>query len=102
MRCSRCGREFPAEGAERPVASISGGIQGDECIESWFFCEGCGRYTVEVYWDIFLGDSTCSVRGPVTKEEGDARIGLIRQCPEPWDKKCRCPAHLEYFDGSLD
>jgi hypothetical protein len=102
MRCSQCGREFLKESGGESLASISGGIQGDECIESWFFCKECGLYTVEVYWDVFLGDSVCSARGPVTKEEADARIALIRQCDRPWDKKCRCPAHVEYFGGSLD
>lgn len=102
MQCPQCGLEFRTEGGGGAQASISGGIQGDECIESWFYCGQCRQYFVEVYWDVFLGDPECSVRGPVSKEEGDARIALIRQCPRPWDKKCRCPAHVEYFDGSLD
>ena len=102
MRRSGCGRECRAEAGQGPAASISGGIQGDECIESWFYCDACRQYSVEVYWDVFLGDPECSVRGPVPKEEGDARVALIRRCDRPWDKKCRCPAHMEYFNGSLD
>jgi hypothetical protein len=27
---------------------------------------------------------------------------LIKQCPEPWNKKCRCEAHRAYFGGWLD
>lgn len=75
---------------------------GDECVETYYFCQSCGVYTVEVYWDMFSGEETASVSGPVSKEEGDAKVKLIRQCSRPWDKKCRCPAHLTYFEGSLD
>jgi hypothetical protein len=84
------------------VASIAGGIMGDEYVESYYFCGPCQIYTVEIYHDRFLGEGEVSVRGPVPKAEGDEKIELIRQCSEPWDKKCRCKAHLSYFDGALD
>ena len=84
------------------ITSISGSIQGDECIESYYYCHHCEVYTVEVYWDMFSGDERVSVGGPVSKAEGDAKVELIRQCSRPWDKKCRCRAHLEYFGESLD
>lgn len=84
------------------MASISGSIMGDEYIESYFLCAECGVYTVEVYHDRFCGDDSVSVHGPVSKSQGDAKVALIRQCPEPWDKHCRCPAHQAYFGGSLD
>jgi hypothetical protein len=29
-------------------------------------------------------------------------VELIKQCSEPWNKKCRCKAHQSYFQGSLD
>jgi len=38
----------------------------------------------------------------VPKPEGDAMVELIRQCSQPWNKKCRCKAHLAYFQGWLD
>lgn len=84
------------------MASISGGIMGDEYIESYFLCSRCEVYTVEIYHDRFLGEDTVFVRGPVSKAEGDAKVELIRQCSEPWNKKCRCRAHQAYFEGSLD
>lgn len=102
MNCVQCKREFLKEGESRMVASISGSIQGDECIECYFFCKDCGVYTVEVYWDMFSGDEKASVHGPVSKAEGDAQVKLIQQCLRPWDKKCRCKAHREYFGDSLD
>lgn len=74
---------------------------GDEYTESYFFCEGCGEYSLEVYHDQFLGEDSVFVR-PVAKAEGDAKVELIGRCPEPWNKKCRCPAHISYFQGQLD
>jgi hypothetical protein len=75
---------------------------GDECTESYFLCERCGVYTVERYHEPFLGDEEVKCDGPVSREKGDAAVSLIKQCSEPWDKKCRCQAHIKYFDGALD
>ena len=102
IRCSQCGRIFDREAGDRSVASISGGIMGDEYTESYYFCAQCQVYTVEVYHDRFLGEEEISIRGPVPKTEGDALVELIKQCEEPWNKKCRCKAHLSYFHGQLD
>ena len=102
MKCSQCGREFNRENNEGYMASISGSIMGDEYIETSYYCDRCGQYTVEVYHDRFLGEEDISVRGPLSKAEGDAQVELIKKCPEPWDKKCRCEAHKEYFGRWLD
>ena len=102
IKCSQCQREFDRKGEDAFIASISGSIMGDEYIESYFFCSFCGVYTVEVYHDRFLGEDEISIRGPVSKPEGDAKVRLIHQCPEPWNKKCRCEAHRSYFEGWLD
>jgi hypothetical protein len=103
INCSQCGGELGQQGMPGPVASISGSIMGDECIESYYFCEQCGVYTVEIYWDMFSGEESASTNGPIPKERGDAAVELIRQCPRSWDKKCRCSAHVAYFkDSTLD
>jgi hypothetical protein len=102
IRCSQCGRVFDRQGEDRSVASISGGIMGDECTESYFYCNQCGIYTVEVYHGRFLREDDVSARGPVSKPEGDERVKLIRERCRPWDKKCRCKAHQSYFGGWLD
>jgi len=102
MKCLHCGRDFAEDGAERPVASISGSIMGDEYMESYFLCSHCQVYSVEVYHDRFLGEEEIFLRGPLSKAEGDAKVALIQECAEPWDKKCRCSAHQKYFDGALD
>jgi hypothetical protein len=100
--CSRCGKPLDGKGAGGPVASISGGIMGDEYTDSYFYCRDCGVYTVEVIYDAFLGEGTSALRGPLSRTQGDEDVRLIRACPEPWDKKCRCPAHRAYFGDSLD
>jgi hypothetical protein len=102
VRCAQCRREFDELGAKDRVACISGSIMGDEYIESYFLCAECGVYAVEIYHDRFSGEEDVSVYGPVPKSAGDAKVELIRQCSEPWNKKCRCPAHQTYFGGLLD
>jgi hypothetical protein len=102
IKCSGCGREFDRQEKEGPVASISGNIMGDEYIETYFFCDQCGVYTVEIYHDRFLGEDEASIRGPVSKAEGDAKVELIKRCSKPWNKKCRCEAHRSYFGQWLD
>jgi hypothetical protein len=99
MQCKQCNRPFEKD--ER-VASISGSIMGDEVTDSYFFCPVCGVYTVAQWWDDFTGVETMSLAGPLQKQDGDERIALIRKCPEPWDKKCRCDAHRNYFNNTLD
>ena len=75
---------------------------GDEVTESYFLCEHCGVYTVEVIHEPFLGKESISYRGPVARTKGEAAVDLMRRCPDPWDKKCRCEAHTSYFEGWLD
>jgi hypothetical protein len=100
--CTSCGKAFGDEGPNRNVASISGSFMGDEYTEYYHYCEQCGVYTVEIYHDRFLGESSVILKGPVPKSEGDEKVRLIGECLEPWDKKCRCKAHMKYFDGCLD
>ncbi|MFO8010563.1 MAG: hypothetical protein R6U89_07100 [Dehalococcoidia bacterium] len=100
--CYHCGRELGEEGKSIPTASISGSIMGDEYTESYFFCEGCQEYTVQIWRDRFCGEDSVSIRGHVPKEEGDRQIEIIRRCAKPWSKRCRCEAHVEYFGNWLD
>ena len=102
INCLQCGKSLYMEGGPGSVASISGGIMGDEYTDSYFFCVDCNVYTVEVYCDRFLGEGESSLKGPISKEEGDKCVRLISECSEPWDKKCRCAAHLAYFHNTLD
>ena len=99
MRCLRCQRLL---GESERVASMSGSINGDEHTDVYFLCPHCGVYTVGRWWDDFTGVESESVDGPLAREEGDARVALIRGCATPWDKKCRCPAHRAYFGDGLD
>ncbi len=102
IQCAKCGKNLTRGDGGGRIVSISGGIMGDEVIDSYYFCEGCGVYTIEVYHDRFLGEEEVSTQGPLSKEDGDEKIRLIGKCPEPWNKKCRCTAHRTYFGGWLD
>jgi hypothetical protein len=81
---------------------MSGSIMGDELTDVYLLCPLCAVYTVAKWWDNFTGEETLSLSGPLTKAEGDERIQLIQKCSEPWDKKCRCDAHRQYFNDTLD
>ena len=99
MNCIQCKREFLKE--ER-IASISGSIMGDECTDSYFLCPVCHAYTRASWHDNFTGIETMDLYGPIPEQEGNKRVALINKCSRPWDKKCRCAAHCEYFNNALD
>ena len=100
MKCVKCKRPFIKD--ER-IISISGSIMGDEHTDTFYLCPVCQVYTVESCWDNFTGgDETVSARGPFDKAQGDERVGQIKKCERPWDKKCRCEAHRGYFNDTLD
>jgi hypothetical protein len=102
IHCSKCGKALDGQDEGGRAASISGSIMGDECTDSYYFCNRCEVYTVEVYHDCFLGEDEVSIRGPLSRQEGEAMLELIRGCAEPWNKKCRCKVHQTYFQGWLD
>jgi hypothetical protein len=102
MRCMRCQKEIGGDGGRGSVAAISGSINGDESSDVYYRCGSCGAYTVLLVHEPFLGEEQESTRGPLTAVEGEAAVALISRCDTPWDKKCRCPAHKEYFGDVLD
>ena len=99
VQCIVCGRPFSDEDF---AASISGSIMGDEHTDTYYLCPACQVYTVVNYWDNFTGTESSELSGPVARDQGDQLVALIRQCAEPWDKKCRCEAHKAYFNDTLD
>jgi hypothetical protein len=102
IKCLKCGKILESDGGNKREAVISGSIMGDEYVESYFFCDDCQVYTVEIYRDKFSGPEQISMNGPLSKKEGDKKISIIKRCKNPWDKKCRCKAHRKYFGGMLD
>ncbi len=102
IHCSQCGRPLVDPGKGALAASISGSIMGDEYTESLLFCQSCQAYTVEIRRERFCGEESVAAGGPLSKAEGDAKVELIKRCPEPWDKRCRCEAHRGYFGPFLD
>jgi hypothetical protein len=101
IKCSKCGGELGGEN-KGAVASISGSIMGDEYTDTYFFCEKCGVYSMVKERDRFCGEEVLTTAGPLSKEEGDQKVALIRRCKELWNKRCRCEAHISYFGPWLD
>lgn len=99
MNCINCRREFSDNDR---LASISGSISGDECTDVYYLCPACRVFTVANWWDNFTGIETMNISGPLEEHIGMERVKLIQQCSRPWDKKCRCPAHIAYFNDTLD
>jgi hypothetical protein len=102
IKCLQCGREFALGLDGDCVASISGSVMGDEVTHSYYPCDRCGTYTIETYYEPFFGDGESNQEGPIPREAGDAAVAVIKACPQPWDKQCRCEAHLAHFKGALD
>ena len=99
MICSNCGKGLAPEAS---AAAITGSVSGDEVCDVFYLCPACGVYTIVSWRDNFTGEETSHTRGPVPRAEGDERVALIRMCPTPWEKTCRCGAHTRYFCGTLD
>jgi hypothetical protein len=53
VTCAKCHVSTDDSKDFHRVVSISGGIMGDEYIESLYYCSKCDCYTVEVYRDRF-------------------------------------------------
>ena len=101
VACSKCG-EALGDKDGRPLACISGSVMGDEYTDAYYFCDACDVYTVVGYRDRFGGEETSGTRTPVSKEEGDKKLALIRECSDPSEKRCRCASHRAYFGSWLD
>ncbi|MBN1545041.1 MAG: hypothetical protein JW902_00110 [Syntrophaceae bacterium] len=99
VQCIVCSRTFTDANF---AASISGSIMGDEHTDTYYLCPVCHVYTVVNYWDNFTGVESSQLSGPISLERGNELVALIRQCTEPWNKKCRCTAHRTYFNNTLD
>jgi hypothetical protein len=101
IQCLKCKNDLDQPKKNALAASITGSVMGDEYTESYYYCEDCKVYTVKIGHDQ-MSDDDASFRGPLTKSEGDEDVKLIKHCPTPWDKKCRCDTHTFYFGEWLD
>jgi hypothetical protein len=48
---------------------------------------------METYRDRFDGSEEATVGDPIVPEEGETIVRLLKQCPNPNDKHCRCEVH---------
>jgi DNA-directed RNA polymerase subunit RPC12/RpoP len=95
VHCANCKREFPT-GARRK-AGISITNIGDEYIYSYWQCEECNFYTVELYRDVHLGVPEISILPAMTKEDGDLAVLRIKTCPDPHNVDCECEYHQRAY-----
>jgi hypothetical protein len=100
--CKKCSTTPEKSRGFHRVASISGGIMGNEHTDTYYYCQDCQCFTCERYVDFFDGREASALDGPISKEEGARALALIRQCETPYEKRCRCNAHREYFGDALD
>lgn len=89
LDCLSCKTSLPRK------AFISVMVMGDEYIHSFFLCDTCNEYTVEIYHDRFMGEDSASVHRR-SRAEGDRLVKVIDACPTPEDKMCGCAAHREF------
>ena len=95
--CGHCQLPFSPE--LKRVGGISVFVYGDECIYSYFRCPNCDWFTIEEYYDAFMGDSTVRWGPTVPASVGQAVLAWIAKCPEPHDKWCECAAHKALATG---
>jgi hypothetical protein len=94
MRCSGCQVAFGED--ERPAASFSIEIFGDETTFSYWRCRSCGCYTQETLRDSFTTGEHESLSGPIAAERGQEILAEIARCPEPYNKRCDCDVHRNW------
>ena len=95
--CLHCRLVFSPE--LKRVGGISVLVTGDECIYSYWRCPACGWFSIEEYYDAFLGDSTIRWGPAVRPEIGERALKWIAQCADPHDKWCECDAHRALATG---
>ena len=92
VACLKCSATL-----EKPVAGISICPRGDEIICTYYLCAACDVWTVERFYDAFMGDSWAKCEGPYPRVSGDKDVAKIRSCPTPHDKMCSCKVHEEWM-----
>jgi hypothetical protein len=91
IECSKCGKPLGEGEHKRPVAAMSGSIMGDEYTESWYFCPDCQVYSLENHRDRFLGEEEVSVRDPIDKATGDAKVASFASAIHPGTNAAAVP-----------
>ncbi len=84
MHCQSCNADLGA--AEARVGFICAEVMGDEYIESYRFCEGCGLYMTINLRDPFHGEISERGGGQLSKEKG-GRLRPDSLMPRPIGRK---------------
>ena len=91
MECGQCKAKW--DGYKNMVASITLERIGDEHTYYYWFCPECEAYTVVWNVDQFLGSEETMKPMVLDRKKGDEIVALIKKCPNPDSKRCRCEGH---------
>lgn len=91
MECGKCNSDLGDAKARKAFICME--VMGDEYIYSYWQCDACGFYTLETFRDRIMGTEIITKGGPIDREEGDAVVARIKQCPDPGNKRCMCRTH---------
>jgi hypothetical protein len=71
---------------------------GNEEILNLCFCDRCRQYYIDGYEDVFASEDSCKewLYGPYTEKDMENFVNVLKKCPDPMDKYCKCQAH-EFF-----
>ena len=93
VACAECGADL---GGHENSDQISVEVMADEHTYAYWFCESCDVYTRMMFIDNFLGREYTLGPGCLSRKEGDKLVELIRRCPNPVSKRCKCETHRKF------
>lgn len=93
--CPSCNFEIICLGG---IALLKG---GDEQILNYMQCENCCKYFISEYKEGFREDEDVEDESiyEIKPKQAASDLKAIKTCPEPYNKHCKCKAHLNYFDS---
>ncbi|MGB3341182.1 MAG: hypothetical protein WBB37_06845 [bacterium] len=94
LRCPTCKVPFRYENKRIKILLRT----GNEEILNLCSCDKCHQYFIDGYEDVFASEDECKewIYGPYTEEDVAKFSEVLKKCPDPLDKHCKCAAH-EYF-----
>jgi len=94
------GSTFPCPECSGELAVIAGicnlHVTGDDRIVNLLQCVSCSRWFLSEWVDAWLSTYVDVVErdlGPLADKDAQDLLKEMNECPEPYSKWCRCPAH---------
>ncbi len=93
VSCAKCGADL---GGHENSDQISVEVIGDEHTYAYWFCTSCDVYTRKIFIDRFLGLEYTLGPTWIKRQECDKLVEMIRRCPDPGSKRCKCETHRQF------